>query len=151
MPFSASGLGKTTLAKIVANELGSAFYQTSGPSIEKPGVWQVFLLASRLVVCYCDEIHRLPITVEEFCIQLWKILSISCGQGPATRTVRMPINPFTSRCNHRVASLSAPLISRFGIQEHLDFLFRECFSRSINEEWGFGVSAREDGRELARL
>lgn len=119
------GLGKTTLAKIVAFELEAPFYQTSGPSIDKPGDLAGILAGIEPGgVLFIDEIHRLPITVEEILYSAMEDFSVDIlvGQGPSARTVRMPINPFTLiGATTRMSSLSAPLISRFGIQEHLEF------------------------------
>lgn len=119
------GLGKTTLAKIVAHELEAPFYQTSGPSIDKPGDLAGILAGIEPGgVLFVDEIHRLPITVEEILYAAMEdfCVDILVGQGPTARTVRMPINPFTLiGATTRMASLSAPLLSRFGIQEHLEF------------------------------
>lgn len=129
------GLGKTTLAQIVANELGAPFYQTSGPSIEKPGDLAGILAGiDSGGVLFIDEIHRLPITVEEVLYSAMEdfCVDILVGQGPATRTVRMPINPFTLiGATTRVASISAPLMSRFGIQEHLDFYSEEALAEIL--------------------
>lgn len=119
------GLGKTTLAKIVAFELEAPFYQTSGPSIDKPGDLAGILAGIEPGgVLFIDEIHRLPITVEEILYSAMEDFSVDIlvGQGPSARTVRMPINPFTLiGATTRMSSLSAPLLSRFGIQEHLEF------------------------------
>ncbi len=119
------GLGKTTLAKIVAYELEAPFYQTSGPSIDKPGDLAGILAGLEPGgVLFIDEIHRLPITVEEILYSAMEdfAVDILVGQGPSARTVRMPINPFTLiGATTRMSSLSAPLLSRFGIQEHMEF------------------------------
>ena len=146
------GLGKTTLAKIVANELDAPFYTTSGPSIDKPGDLAGILSGlEKGAVLFIDEIHRMPITVEEILYSAMEdfCVDILVGQGPAARTVRMPINEFTLvGATTRVASLSAPLLSRFGIQEHLDFYsdaaLAQILSRS-SEIWG--ITLASDGAE----
>ncbi len=126
------GLGKTTLAKIVAYELEAPFYQTSGPSIDKPGDLAGILAGIEPGgVLFIDEIHRLPITVEEILYSAMEDFSVDIlvGQGPSARTVRMPINPFTLiGATTRMSSLSAPLVSRFGIQEHLEFYDAESLA-----------------------
>ncbi|MFY7927890.1 MAG: Holliday junction branch migration DNA helicase RuvB, partial [Oligoflexus sp.] len=150
------GLGKTTLAKIVAQELGAPFYQTSGPSIDKPGDLAGILAGLEPSgVLFIDEIHRLPITVEEILYSAMEdfCVDILVGQGPTARTVRMPINPFTLiGATTRMASLSAPLLSRFGIQEHLEFYTPEALSQILLRSarlWQ--VELAEDGAmELAR-
>ncbi|MBF0440992.1 MAG: Holliday junction branch migration DNA helicase RuvB [Oligoflexales bacterium] len=119
------GLGKTTLARIIANELGVAFYQTSGPSIEKSGDL-VGILAGieEKGVIFIDEIHRLSITVEEILYSAMEDFSVDIliGQGPTARISKMPINPFTLiGATTRVALLSGPLVSRFGIKERLEY------------------------------
>ncbi|MBC7660416.1 MAG: Holliday junction branch migration DNA helicase RuvB [Chitinophagaceae bacterium] len=126
------GLGKTTLAKIIAYELEAPFYQTSGPSIDKPGDLAGILAGIEPGgVLFIDEIHRLPITVEEILYSAMEDFSVDIlvGQGPSARTVRMPINPFTLiGATTRMSSLSAPLLSRFGIQEHLEFYDAESLA-----------------------
>ena len=110
--------------------MGAPFYQTSGPSIDKPGDLAGVLAGIETGgVLFVDEIHRLPITVEEVLYSAMEdfCVDILVGQGPATRTVRMPINPFTLvGATTRMASLSAPLTSRFGNSGTLGFLFHRC-------------------------
>lgn len=150
------GLGKTTLAKIVASELDVPIYQTSGPSIDKPGDLAGILtgLETRSVL-FIDEIHRLPITVEEVLYSAMEdfCVDIIVGQGPSTRTVRMPIQPFTLiGATTRIASLSAPLLSRFGIQEHLDFYDDEALATILkrsSEFWDIPI-CDEGALALAR-
>ncbi len=150
------GLGKTTLAKIVALEMQAPFYQTSGPSIDKPGDLAGILAGIEPGgVLFIDEIHRLTITVEEILYSAMEdfCVDILVGQGPTARTVRMPINPFTLiGATTRMASLSAPLLSRFGIQEHLEFYEADALAQILQRSarlWG--VELAEDGAmELAK-
>jgi Holliday junction DNA helicase RuvB len=150
------GLGKTTLAKIVAHEMAVTFYQTSGPSIDKPGDLAGILAGVEPGgVLFIDEIHRLPITVEEILYSAMEdfCIDILVGQGPTARTVRMPINPFTLiGATTRVASLSAPFLSRFGIQEHLEFYDAASLAKILQRSAGlWGVELAEEGAfELAR-
>lgn len=150
------GLGKTTLAKIVALEMAVPFYQTSGPSIDKPGDLAGILAGVEPGgVLFIDEIHRMPITVEEILYSAMEdfCIDILVGQGPTARTVRMPINPFTLiGATTRVASLSAPFLSRFGIQEHLEFYDTESLALILQRSahlWGVEL-AEEGAFELAR-
>ena len=119
------GLGKTTLARIVAAELESPYVQTSGPSIDKPGDLAGILAGlSEGSVLFIDEIHRLSIAVEEVLYSAMEdfCMDIIVGQGPTARSVRVPIQPFTLvGATTRVSLLSRPLLSRFGIQERLEF------------------------------
>lgn len=119
------GLGKTTLAHIVANELGVPFYSTSGPSIDKPGDLAGMLAGlEEGALLFIDEIHRLSIQVEEVLYSAMEdfVIDVVVGQGTSARSVRMPIAPFTLvGATTKLSNLSRPLISRFGIQERLEF------------------------------
>lgn len=119
------GLGKTTLAHIVANELGVPFYSTSGPSIDKPGDLAGMLAGlEEGALLFIDEIHRLSIQVEEVLYSAMEdfVIDVVVGQGTSARSVRMPIAPFTLvGATTKMSHLSRPLISRFGIQERLEF------------------------------
>jgi holliday junction DNA helicase RuvB len=119
------GLGKTTLARIIAKELDVQFIQTSGPSIEKPGdLAGVLSGLERGGVLFIDEIHRLSNVVEEVLYSAMEdfAIDIIVGQGAMARSVRMPIEPFTLiGATTRVSLLTRPLLGRFGIQERLEF------------------------------
>ncbi len=118
------GLGKTTLAQMVATELGVGFQSSSGPSIERPGdiVGLLTSLKERDVL-FLDEIHRLPTTVEEFLYSAMEDFKVSIviDQGPHARAVEMAIAPFTLvGATTRDGLLTAPLRSRFGVFEKLE-------------------------------
>ena len=119
------GLGKTTLARILSHELAVPFYQTSGPSIDKPGDLAGILAGLEPhALLFIDEIHRLPIAVEEVLYSAMEdfAIDIMVGQGPTARSMKMPLHPFTLvGATTRLSLLSAPLLNRFGIQERLEF------------------------------
>ena len=119
------GLGKTTLAYVIANEMGVQVRATSGPAIEKPGdlVGIVTNLAANDVL-FIDEIHRLSPAVEEIlypALEDYEV-DIVIGQGPSARTVKMRLEPFTLiGATTRTGLLTSPLRSRFGITHRLEF------------------------------
>lgn len=121
----APGLGKTTLANIIANELGVPFIATSGPAIDKPGDLAGILTGLEPgTLVFIDEIHRLSIKVEEVLYSAMEdfTIDIIIGQGASARSVRMDIAPFTLvGATTRLSLISRPLLGRFGIQERLDF------------------------------
>jgi Holliday junction DNA helicase RuvB len=119
------GLGKTTLSRIVANELGVNIKETSGPVIEKPGDLAGLLIGLEpRDVLFIDEIHRLSTVVEEYlyaAMEDFKI-DIMIDSGPAARSVQINLNPFTLvGATTRSGLLTAPLLSRFGIKSRLDY------------------------------
>lgn len=119
------GLGKTTLAHIIAKELDVPFHLSSGPAIDKPGDLAGILAGlEENALLFIDEIHRLPIQVEEVLYSAMEdfCMDLVIGQGPTARTIRMPIQGFTLvGATTRLSSLSRPFLSRFGIQEKLDY------------------------------
>ena len=123
--YGPPGLGKTTLANIVANELGVAFQQTSGPTLQIKGDLTAILtnLQAKQVL-FIDEVHRLQPALEEIlysALEDYK-LDIIIGQGPSARTHTMDVQPFTFvGATTRAGLLSAPLRSRFGIMLRLEF------------------------------
>ncbi len=129
------GLGKTTLARIIGNELGVSVQATSGPCLERPGdLAGVLASLSRRAVLFIDEIHRMPIQVEEVLYSAMEDFAIDVivGQGPTTRTLRMPVEPFTLiGATTKVSRLSRPFLSRFLIQERLDFYDQESLEEII--------------------
>jgi Holliday junction DNA helicase RuvB len=123
--YGPPGLGKTTLATIIANELGVAFQQTSGPTLQIKGDLTAILTNLRdKQVLFIDEVHRLQPVLEELlysALEDYK-LDILIGQGPAARTHTMDVKPFTFvAATTRAGLLSAPLRSRFGIVLRLEF------------------------------
>ncbi len=119
------GLGKTTLAYVIANEMGAAIRTTSGPVIEKPGDLAGMLSGlQRGEVLFIDEIHRMPATIEEILYPAMEDyeLDIVIGQGPGARSVKVPVERFTLiGATTRAGLLTAPLRARFGINHRLDF------------------------------
>ncbi len=129
------GLGKTTLSRIVANELGVAIKETSGPVIEKPADLAGLLtsLEARDVL-FIDEIHRLSTVVEEYlysAMEDFKI-DIMIDSGPSARSIQLTLNPFTLvGATTRSGLLTAPLLSRFGIKSRLEYYTAEVLQQIL--------------------
>jgi len=119
------GLGKTTLANIVANELNTNIVATSGPIIEKPGDLAGMLTKLKEgEILFIDEIHRIPKVVEEFLYSAMEEyrLDIMIDQGPAARSIPIKLEKFTLiGATTRQGLLSSPMLDRFGINCHLDY------------------------------
>jgi Holliday junction DNA helicase RuvB len=129
------GLGKTTLSRIVANELGVNIKETSGPVIEKPG--DLAGLLTNLQpndVLFIDEIHRLSTVVEEYLYAAMEDfrIDIMIDSGPNARSVQINLNPFTLvGATTRSGLLTAPLLSRFGIKSRLEYYQADTLQKII--------------------
>ncbi len=144
------GLGKTTLAQIMAAELGVNIVTITGPMLERPGDLAAILTnLSRNDILFVDEIHRMPIAVEEVLYPAMEDfkLDIVVGQGPAASTVKMPLDRFTLvGATTRMGLVSAPLRSRFGIVLHLDFYSPEDLAKVVRRSAGIlGINIDEEG------
>ncbi|MBN1326031.1 Holliday junction branch migration DNA helicase RuvB [Candidatus Falkowbacteria bacterium] len=130
------GLGKTTLAHIIANEMGSNIRITSGPAIEKTGDLAAILTnLEKGDILFIDEIHRLNKTIEEILYPAMEdySLDIIIGKGPSARTLRLDLPKFTLiGATTRVSLISAPLRDRFGAQYKLDFYEDEDIQKIID-------------------
>ncbi|GAB6125863.1 Holliday junction branch migration DNA helicase RuvB [Humidesulfovibrio idahonensis] len=162
------GLGKTTLAQIMASELGVNMVSTSGPVLERVGDLAAILTnLSRHDILFIDEIHRMPATVEEIlypAMEDYKI-DLIIGQGPGARTVKIDLEPFTLvGATTRVGLLTSPLRDRFGCVFRLEFYSPEELARivlraadilriNVTEEgaWAIGRRSRGTPRIAGRL
>lgn len=133
--YGPPGLGKTTLAQIIANEMGVNFRSTSGPAIERSGDLAAILSSLEPGdVLFIDEVHRLPRVVEEVLYPAMEdyFLDIVIGQGPSARSVRIDLPPFTLiGATTRAGLLSAPLRDRFGVLSRLEFYGKDELSAIV--------------------
>ena len=154
--YGPPGLGKTTLAHIIAAELGVSLRQTSGPVLEKPKDLAAILTGlERNDVLFIDEIHRLSPVVEEIlypALEDYQI-DIMIGDGPAARSIKLDLQPFTLvGATTRAGMLTNPLRDRFGIVERLEFYSAEELTRIVARSAGLlDVPADTEGaHEIAR-
>jgi Holliday junction DNA helicase RuvB len=154
--FGPPGLGKTTLAHIIAAELGVNLRQTSGPVLERPGDLAALLtnLQARDVL-FVDEIHRLAPVVEEVLYPALEDyqLDIMIGEGPAARSIKLNLPPFTLvGATTRAGLLTSPLRDRFGIVQRLEFYAVEDLERIVKRSAAIlGVAIDEGGaRRIAQ-
>ncbi|HAX99585.1 MAG TPA: Holliday junction branch migration DNA helicase RuvB [Candidatus Atribacteria bacterium] len=133
--YGPPGLGKTTLASIIANEMNAAIRYLSGPSLTRSGdVASILTTISDRDILFIDEVHRLPRVCEEILYGAMEdfALDILIGKGPGARSVRINLPPFTLiGATTRISLLSAPLRNRFGIIEKLDFYNQDDLSAIV--------------------
>ena len=144
------GLGKTTIAHIIAHEMGTKLFHTSGPALERPA--DVVGLLSNLKngdILFIDEIHRLSTSVEEYLYSAMEDFRVDfvTGSGAFAKTINLPLSQFTLiGSTTRVGMLSAPLRERFGLSYHLDYYSIEELSEVVfRSSKILGVKINEEG------
>ena len=147
------GLGKTTLAQVVSNELGADFKVTSAPALDKPkDLAGILTTLTEKTVFFIDEIHRLKPAIEEMLYIAMEDYELDwiIGQGPGARTIRIPIQPFTLvGATTKAGNVSSPLISRFGITCRFSFYQNEDMEAIVRRSAGIlGVSIDDEAAQL---
>jgi Holliday junction DNA helicase RuvB len=147
------GLGKTTLAQVVANELEAGFVQTSAPALDKPkDLVGLLTNLKKGDVFFIDEIHRLKPAIEELLYIAMEDYGIDwvVGQGPMARTLRLPIKPFTLvGATTKAGVVSSPLISRFGITCRFSFYEQEDMEAIVRRSAGLlDIKIKDDAASL---
>ena len=147
------GLGKTTLAQVVANEMGAEFRVTSAPALEKPkDLAGILTTLTEKTVFFIDEIHRLKPALEEMLYIAMEDYELDwiIGQGPSARSIRIPVQPFTLvGATTKAGNVSSPLISRFGITCRFSFYDDTDMEAIVRRSAGIiGVKIDDDAAAL---
>jgi Holliday junction DNA helicase RuvB len=154
--YGPPGLGKTTLASVIANEMGTNLKITSGPVLEKAGDLAAILTSlEENDILFIDEIHRLNTSVEEILYPAMEDgeLDIIIGKGPSARSIRIELPPFTLiGATTRAGLLSAPLRDRFGVTHRMEYYHTENLKKIILRGGSIlGVQVEEEGAEEIAL